>query len=78
MTLKSIKISAENYDWLVRLSGDMQKKLGKPVSIDYTINSLRKKRKISEYAGAWDMNDKEWEEINNSLSEKWKKWKSSA
>jgi len=77
MANKAIKISEENYKWLVQLSGEMQKQQGKPVSIDKAI-TMMKREKISDLAGSWEMSDKEAETIYKKLSEGWKKWKISA
>lgn len=74
MVTKTIKISEENYKWLVELSGEMQKELGKPISLDKALKMLHKGR-LSELAGSWKMSDKEAEKIRNNLSEGWKKWK---
>ena len=74
MTSKTIKISEDNYRWLVELSGEIQKELGKPVSIDKALKTLHK-GKLSDLAGSWKMSDKEAIKISKNLSEGWKKWK---
>ena len=74
MTSKTIKISEDNYRWLVELSGEIQKELGKPVSIDKALKTLHK-GKLSDLAGSWKMSDKEANKISKNLSEGWKKWK---
>ncbi len=67
MTTKTIKISEENYRWLVEISGDMQKELGRPVSIDKALKSLHK-RKVSDLAGSLKISDKEIETMFKDLS----------
>jgi len=71
---KTIKISDENYRTLVELSGEMQKEIGRPVSIDRAIKLISKGR-LSELAGGLKMSDDEVEEMFNTLSKGWKKWK---
>jgi predicted CopG family antitoxin len=74
MTLKTIKISEENYRWLCSKAGEIQKELGNQVSIDRAISSLRKKRSLSDLAGLSTMTDKEAEDLNKEIRKGWKKW----
>jgi predicted CopG family antitoxin len=71
----SIKISDENYKKLCSLSGKLRVKLHKPVSINEAISFLYKKRKLSDLAGAWKMDDKEAEELTKNLKKGWSRWK---
>ena len=71
----SIKISEENYKKLCELSGRLRERLHKPVSINEAISYLYKRKKISELAGTWKMNDEEVGEFMEGLREGWKKWK---
>jgi len=73
--LKSIKISAENYEKLCSISGKLTEKFNRPVSINEAISFLYKKKGLSEIAGTWKMEDKEVEEIKESLKRGWKNWK---
>lgn len=41
MGSKVIKISEENYKWLLKIASDMQKKLGKPASFDDAITEIK-------------------------------------
>ena len=77
MTTKTIKVSEDNYRWLLKLSNHLQKKLGKPISIDKAITLLHapNKKNIMDLAGKWKISDQEAEEIFKDLSERWKKWK---
>jgi predicted CopG family antitoxin len=70
----SIKISEENYKRLCSLSGRLQNKLHKPVSINEAISFLCKKRKLGDLAGTWDMSDKEVTSFTKDLHKGWKKW----
>ena len=45
MASRPIKISDENYKWLLEVAADMQKKLGKLVSFNEALNEIRKKVK---------------------------------
>lgn len=68
-TLKAIKISEENYKWLVSYAGKLQEKTGEPVSIDRALSHLRP-QKLSQYAGMWkEYNDKKLKEM---LKRGWK------
>ncbi|MBS3077594.1 hypothetical protein J4233_04960 [Candidatus Pacearchaeota archaeon] len=80
MASKTIKISEENYRWLLGIAADMQKKQGKVVSFDETLEEFKKnhqkKQKITDLAGAWsDMSDTEWKRIRTEIKRGWKKWK---
>lgn len=77
MEAKTIKISEENYRWLLHLAGELQKIYGKPVSFDNTLTELKKmkRKKISNLAGSWKMSDAESEEFMSDIKRGWKKWK---
>lgn len=74
MTLKSIKISDENYHWLSTLAGELQQAEGRPVSLDETLRALRSK-KLGDLAGSWSMGDDEAADMEKRLREGWRKWK---
>ena len=64
MQSRAIKISEENYLWLLEIASNAQKKLGRPVSFDEALNGLKKgkmkkKKDIMELAGSWKMSDEE-------------------
>ena len=71
----SVKISEENYKNLCAISGKLQEKIQKPVSINEAIKFLCMKKKLSELAGTWEMSCKEAEEFTKELNKGWKKWK---
>ena len=78
MTSKTIKISEENYKWLLNLAAELQKKKGERVSFDDTLEELKGKNEesIMDLAGAWeDISDKDWSQIKSSLNKRWEKWK---
>lgn len=70
----SIKISDENYERLCEISGKLQEKLKKPVSLNEAITHLYNKTMIEDLAGSWKMTDKEERELKRELKEAWKKW----
>ncbi len=71
MESKTIKISKENYLWLLGLAAELQKQHHKPVTFDYALNTLRKKKmekkKLSDLAGSWKMTDEEADKIKNNI-----------
>lgn len=79
MESKTIKISKENYLWLLKLAGDLQKEEGRIISFDDAINKLKskkmKKTSILEFAGRWKMSDEEAEKLKKDLRKGYKKWK---
>ncbi|MBI5389091.1 hypothetical protein HZB01_01795 [Candidatus Woesearchaeota archaeon] len=70
----SVKISEDNYRMLCSLSGRLQEKQGKTVTINDAISHLSKKGKLSDLAGSWKMTDKEVEEMFSGLQKGWKNW----
>lgn len=78
MTSKTIKISEENYRWLLEIAAEMQKEYGKPISFDDTLDNIKNKKErksIMALAGSWKMSDDEWNNVRKSLEKTWKKWK---
>ena len=73
MDTKTIKISADNYKWLVKVAGELQQETGKTISIDAALKTLRQK-KISDLGGSWQMKDKEYNTIKKELRKRWA-WK---
>jgi len=73
---KTIKISESNYRMLNNYAGMLRSRFGRPISFDYVLATLLKKRKsnILNFAGSWEMSDKEFEKIKSSLDEMWKGW----
>jgi len=77
MTTKSIRISHDIYEKLVEIAGKIQMDTKKPDSIEDAIKYLLRK-KISDLAGSWEIEDNEINEIKESLEKGWKNWKLSA
>jgi predicted CopG family antitoxin len=63
MASKTIKVSEENYEWLIGLAAQLQEKRKKRVTFDDALNELQGKKKkedIMDFAGDWDdISDKE-------------------
>ena len=81
MASKTIKISEENYRWLLKMAADLQKEYETPITFDYTLNVIKnnsynkmKKKKLSELAGSWKMSNAEAEKLKKSIRKSWK-WK---
>ncbi len=75
MEAKAIKVSSENYKWLVRLAANLQGRREKIVSLDEALTSLKQKmtnKELLEYAGIWK--DKP-ESIKEDIRKGWKLWK---
>jgi len=79
MESKVLKVSKENYIWLLELASDIQKEKGRPVSFDEALSELKnrkmKKNNLLSLAGSWEMEDNEWDSIHKNLKREWKKWK---
>ena len=78
MASKTIKVSEENYVWLLKIAAELQIKNKKPVSFDETLHILRtgkmEKGKLSELAGSWKISDIEAEKLKKNLRKGWGKW----
>ncbi|MEM2823634.1 MAG: hypothetical protein QXF69_06000 [Thermofilaceae archaeon] len=80
VTWKNVKVSEETYSELSKVAGELQARFKRPVSLDEALRyllSLRKRRrrlKITDLAGSWDMSEEEWVEIKASLERAWKRW----
>jgi predicted CopG family antitoxin len=78
MESKTIKISKENYLWLLKLAAEIQRNYHRPVSFDEAINKLKtekmKKGSLLEFAGRWKMSDEEAEKFKKDIRKGWKKW----
>lgn len=78
MISKTIKISEENYIWLLQLAGELQRKHQKQITFDNTLSVLKngtmEKEKLSDLAGSWNISDKEAKSLKKRLRKTWK-WK---
>jgi predicted CopG family antitoxin len=69
MITKSIRISQDVYEKLVEIASKLQMDTKKPASIEDAIKYLLR-RKISDLAGSWEIDDNEINEIKESLKKK--------
>ena len=76
VSFKTIKIKDETYESINVFIGELRKELKRPVSIDEGLRRLLnlKRNKPSRFAGGWEMDEKEAEELKNELKAAWKKW----
>ena len=76
VSFKTIKIKNETYESINVFIGELRKELKRPVSVDEGIKRLLnfRKKKPSRFAGGWEMDEKEAEELKKELKEAWKKW----
>ena len=79
MESKAIKISKDNYLWLLKLAAELQANHERPISFDDAINELKskkmKKTSILEFAGRWKMSEREAEDLKEKIKGGWKEWK---
>ncbi len=79
MDSKVIKVSSENYRWLARVAADLQREKERPISLDEALTEVKSKKtkakKLSSFAGAWKISDKEAEEFKDILKRGWGSWK---
>ena len=78
METKTIKISVENYKRIHEVAGELQKQVGRPMSVDKTLTYILHKPRISDLAGSWKLKDDEANDIGISIRKNWKTWKISA
>ena len=68
---KTIKVDENTYRMLNELVGELRSEEKRPVSINEALskvlNEKKRKRNIMDFAGSWDMSDKEAEEIKRDI-----------
>jgi predicted CopG family antitoxin len=73
---RTIRVDEETYTKLAKHAGKLQLEQGKPVSINEAIQDLTEPANtITDLAGTWNITDKEYQKIIESLKEGWTKWK---
>ncbi len=77
VALASIRVSDEFYRELNRVAGRLRTELGRPVSMEEVLEALLKARKLkpSDFAGAWNLSDKEADAMVGGLRRFWSRWK---
>ena len=68
METKVIKISRENYDWLLSVASVIQKTENRSATFDDAISKIRKQR-VSDLAGTWKISKKEADELIKDIYE---------
>jgi len=75
---KAIKISEENYRWLMDIASKLQKKSGKVMTLNDSINEIKKyyllKKSIIGLSGKWKMKESESNKIKEEIKLGWSKW----
>ncbi len=75
--MASIRVSDDLYRELNRVAGQLRAEVGHPVSIEEVLERLLKSPRLkpSDFAGAWEMSDKEVEEFKRRLKRFWSSWR---
>lgn len=76
--MATVKVDENTYAELNRLAGELRALKGRPVPIDEVIRALLRRKRPSNFVGAWKMNDEEDAKIFGDLRRGWKKWKPTA
>ena len=75
---KTIKVDESTYRMLNELVGEIRTEEKRPVSINQALSRIlkeKKKRNIMDFAGSWNMSDKEAEKMRTGLKKVWSEWK---
>ncbi len=75
--MATVKVSKKTYRKLNQIAGRLRASLGKPVSVDETIEFAMKHSRLkpSDFAGSLSLTDEEEGWISKSLEEFWSRWK---
>ena len=75
--MASSRVSDDLYREMNRVARQLRTELGRPVSMEEVLAHLLKSHKLKpgDFAGAWNMSDKELGEFNKSLKRFWSSWK---
>lgn len=74
METKVIKISKENYDWLLSVATRMREEEKRTVTFDDALNKIKKQR-ISDLAGSWKISENESKELINEITRSRESWR---
>lgn len=76
---KTVKVDENTYKMINELVGELRSEEKRPVSINEALSRILKekkmKRNIMDFAGSWNMSDKEAEKMKADLKKTWSKWK---
>lgn len=82
MESKTIKVSRESYEWLVRFAAMLQRVRGNPVSFDDAVRELKTRVSARDallaLAGSWKMSDAEAKRLEKNNRKVWSTWKLSS
>ena len=75
--MATVKVSKKTYRELNEVAGRLRASLGRPVSVDETIDFAMKHSRLkpSDFAGKLSLTDDEEARISKSLEEFWSRWK---
>ena len=74
---KTIKVDENTYRMLNELVGEIRSEEKRPVSINEALSKVlkeKKKRNIMDFAGSWEMSEKEAEKIKRDIKRHRKSW----
>ncbi|MDA3836684.1 MAG: hypothetical protein PF542_03610 [Nanoarchaeota archaeon] len=78
MAGKAVKVSEENYLWLLGVASKIKRTLNRPVTINDTLNELRKKSsydsKLGKISGSWKIAEDKAEMVKKEIKKGWKRW----
>lgn len=75
---RTIKVDENTYRMLNEVVGEIRSEEKRPVSMNEALSKIlkeKKKRNIMDFAGSWDMTDKEAEKMRLGLKKTWSEWK---
>ncbi len=72
--VKTIKISDENYQWLMKLAGKLQHERATLVSLDGALSFMHKSRELHDLAGSWQAQEKNIQKAAVEIKDRWKSW----
>ncbi len=79
MNTKTIKISEDNYRWLLEIAAELQKARGKVTTFDDVLCAVKQKRSTTQsllkFAGRWKISDKKVKELEEDNRKLWRTWK---
>ncbi|MFA4819417.1 MAG: hypothetical protein WC613_00490 [Candidatus Aenigmatarchaeota archaeon] len=75
---KTVKVDENTYRMLNELVGEIRSEEKRPVSINEALSRIlkekKKKKNIMDFAGSWDMSDKEAEKMKADLKRHRRLW----
>ncbi len=75
---KTIKVDENTYKLINELVGELRSEEKRPVSMNEALSKMlkeKKKHSIMDFAGSWEMSDKEAKKMRTGLKRAWSEWK---